>query len=833
MRRFLIAAVALAALVLTIETTARQLPVSPVTFSAVAVSGRSTWTFPGIRDRSVAYQVVNSYTQADFVFAPGWDRPPEGSITVFPDGTAQASISGAGRVVSGIFPDGSGTSISNFGNQAFFVRFSPFLRDPIFPGVSRFQPKLSAVGGTLSYEGTDQVTEHTTTNCGGAATVVWTTKTTAFGSYRLTGVPAAELTVTQETEETFVHAQFGTSCDFVRRYDYTYRIATGALGITPTGLPSARRNVPYGPEEICVEGGTSPYLWSVGTNVPGLGFLGVSETSPCVSIAGTPTAISGPTQQYFVSVSVEDSELKLGSKLFSFPIAEGPVSPLSLSPTSLPAGKVLEPYGPIAICAVGGIAPYSLSGQVNAAGLSLLASGDCMELTGVPLGASTASVVVRVTDAVSTTFDKVYTLVVEPVVTPPAQLKIVGILSSTVFVGREFRSCLTVENGTPERWDVPLSPAPGLQTNVTIDDSQACFGGIPEEEGLYGFTVHVTDTGGNSASANVSLTVLAASDSKKKAAAKIANILFELSLADIPDNLPPEYDQHMSFLRLMSALEAVAGGISAEIAEDPPRMDYSQIAEAVPFPYEGLKASVEVQSVLNSLIANTASVVGVLKALWISMEREQGAALASDLYWEAQQKRAVATYSARFVELMAQRAELLAELVKLPGSDLPPVISEERLRQAQRLLKLDSSDLQATLVFGGLTQPEIDRILEQLQFAARPFSGQSGLFAFWKAELDSLSDAIATLGPVADLLGVVSRVPPAGLRTSLQAKVNAIQKSLAAAKYEAACGQLGALRAEVRALSGGNLPRDLAEPLLVGVQALMSMCSIGPLEAVR
>ena len=149
------------------------------------------------------------------------------------------------------------------------------------------------------------------------------------------------------------------------------------ITLLPTSLPSGAVGTSYS-QTIAASGGITPYSYvKTSGNFPS----GLSLSSGGV-LSGTPTA-SGT---FTFTVTAMDAHSCTGSQAYSLIINPGSCPTVTLSPTSLPDGKVGTAYSQ-AITASGGTTPYSY-----AVTSGTLPTGASLSLTGVLSGTCTAPV---------------------------------------------------------------------------------------------------------------------------------------------------------------------------------------------------------------------------------------------------------------------------------------------------------------------------------------------------------------------------------------------------------------------------------------------------------
>jgi hypothetical protein len=179
-----------------------------------------------------------------------------------------------------------------------------------------------------------------------------------------------------------------------------------ALNITTTSLPAGQTTIAYS-KQVLASGGTPPYTFTQpsGTLPTGLIIVGTGV------ISGTPT-VAGI---YSFVVHVVDNVAATDNQSLSITItATAPISPVSITTSSVPAGTVGVAYT-TALAATGGTNPDTWSiptgGGVTPPGVVLASTG---VISGTPTAPGTYSFTARVTDSTSPaqTADRAFGLVV-------------------------------------------------------------------------------------------------------------------------------------------------------------------------------------------------------------------------------------------------------------------------------------------------------------------------------------------------------------------------------------------------------------------------------------
>lgn len=325
---------------------------------------------------------------------------------------------------------------------------------------------------------------------GGFAPYTWTRTSDALPA-GLTLSSAGAITGTPTATGVFTFtAQVTDALGATASRQFTIAIAGGLAVASPATLPGATVGAPYS-QTLLASGGTAPYTWLVTAgSLP----AALSLTSGGV-ISGTPTAAGAST----FTVQVTDSAgLKASSQLT---IVVAPA--LSITATSLPAGKVGTPYSQT-LKATGGTPPYtfSLSAGSLPPGISIAASG---LLSGSPTSGGTYSFTILVTDSASATATEPLTLVIGGLAITTG-----GTLPGAA-VGTPYSLALAAAGGTPPYQWALVGGSSTLPAGLTLDATSGTISGTPTAAGNFTVTVQVTDSTQATASEAFTLTVISAS----------------------------------------------------------------------------------------------------------------------------------------------------------------------------------------------------------------------------------------------------------------------------------------------------------------------------------
>jgi prepilin-type N-terminal cleavage/methylation domain-containing protein len=253
----------------------------------------------------------------------------------------------------------------------------------------------------------------------------------------------------------------------------------------PASLPVGQSGVAYPSTQMTRTGGTAPYVWTQ-TGLP----AGMSISSDgSGTITGTPT-VSGT---FAVVVTATDAMTGTAARTYSLVIAP----PLVISTTSLPGGQVGVPYS-TTVAFTGGTAPYTWTASGLPAGVTFNTSTHV--LSGTPTASATSSIVVTVSDAMTGTATKTYSVVVNPA------LAVSTVSMPNGQVGVAYASTVAASGGTsPYTWS-----ATGLPGGLTINAATGAVSGTPTTAGAFTATVTVTDAVPTTATNTYTITIAAA-----------------------------------------------------------------------------------------------------------------------------------------------------------------------------------------------------------------------------------------------------------------------------------------------------------------------------------
>jgi hypothetical protein len=267
---------------------------------------------------------------------------------------------------------------------------------------------------------------------------------------------------------------------------FSVTIQPATLSITTTTAANGVVNSSYS-QTLSATGGTTPYSWSITSGYLPAG-LNLSSGG---TISGAPTVIGTST----FTVQVTDSASPANSATRSFSIIINAATVLTVTTNSPLAGGTVGSSYNQTLSATGGTAPYSwsiASGSLPA-GLNPSSGGT---ISGTPTAAGTSNFTVRVTDSVSNTTTKSFSISINnPVpalssISPTSGSR--GSTLNVVLTGTNFISGVSAVNvGTT--YITVNSTTVNNSTRITINITLAGGGNA---KGTYNFSVTNSGPGG-------------------------------------------------------------------------------------------------------------------------------------------------------------------------------------------------------------------------------------------------------------------------------------------------------------------------------------------------
>jgi hypothetical protein len=270
---------------------------------------------------------------------------------------------------------------------------------------------------------------------------------------------------------------------------------TSASGpsITTTTLPNGVVNVAYSTQLTCIN--CTGYSWSV---TSGLLPLGLS-LSTGGGLTGTPSTAGSSSFQVTISPPQTTGTVGLASASQIFNLTVNAAG-LGIAQTTLPIGFTGTAYS-TTLSGTGGLPPYTwalVSPASSNDGLTMGSSSGT--ISGTPTANGTFILSVQINDSSGLTFTRQFTLSVS------TGLSILTTSLPNGSVGTVYpQQVLSAGGGQPPyRWTVTTGTLP---PGLTLNGSFGYINGTPTANGKYPFTLTVTDNQGNTATANLSITV--------------------------------------------------------------------------------------------------------------------------------------------------------------------------------------------------------------------------------------------------------------------------------------------------------------------------------------
>lgn len=208
------------------------------------------------------------------------------------------------------------------------------------------------------------------------------------------------------------------------------------ITVNPLTLPDGEVGTPYN-QIVSASGGTAPYTFSVSSGaLPG----GLTLNSASGAITGVPNTAG----TFTFSITATDANGCAGIRLYSMTIASAGCPTITLSPTTLPPGRVNAPYSQ-SVTATGGTAPYTYAISSGALPAGLVLNTLTGLISGAPQAPGLFNFTIQATDSLGCIGARPYTLSILaaapaiPALDPPA-LAILAVLlaAAGVFVANRF-----------------------------------------------------------------------------------------------------------------------------------------------------------------------------------------------------------------------------------------------------------------------------------------------------------------------------------------------------------------------------------------------------------
>jgi hypothetical protein len=272
---------------------------------------------------------------------------------------------------------------------------------------------------------------------------------------------------------------------------YTVVIAAASTPITlaPTTLPDGTTGVAYN-QTVTASGGTGGFTYSSTGTLPPNVLLSPSTGA----LTGTPTTAGS----YNFTIIATDTAAATGSQAYTVVISD-PVTPITLSPTTLPNGAVGTAYNQT-VTASGGAGgfTYSFTGTLPP-NISLNTSTGA--LTGTPTTAGSYTFTITATDTATATGSQEYTVVINAT---PTAITLAPTTLPNGAVGTAYNQTVTASGGAG---GFTYSLTGTLPPGLTLNTSTGAITGAPTTAGSYNFTIIATDSTAATGSQAYSVTV--------------------------------------------------------------------------------------------------------------------------------------------------------------------------------------------------------------------------------------------------------------------------------------------------------------------------------------
>jgi hypothetical protein len=258
-------------------------------------------------------------------------------------------------------------------------------------------------------------------------------------------------------------------------------------------LPQGTAGVAYS-SAILAQNGTAPYSFRV---ISGSLPAGITLASTGV-LAGTPATVASGS----LVVQVTDASSATATETLTLTIAAPAANPPVITTATLPSGTMGVAYT-ATLAATSGTAPYTFSIATGAlpAGLTLSSAG---AITGSPTSAGVSTFTAKVTDASGLTGTANLSIAIAAA---PSPLSIATATLPNGIVGTAYSATVTANNGTaPYSFAVTTGSLPA---GITLA-SNGVLSGSPTTPGNLTFTLTVTDSKSQTASATFTVGITAA-----------------------------------------------------------------------------------------------------------------------------------------------------------------------------------------------------------------------------------------------------------------------------------------------------------------------------------
>lgn len=270
-----------------------------------------------------------------------------------------------------------------------------------------------------------------------------------------------------------------------------------ALIVSTTSLPNAAIGQVYN-QTLTAAGGRPAYSWAVisGSLPPGLNLTASSGL-----ISGTP--LGTDTGTYSFRVQVTDSQNNTATANLSIT-----VNTLAILTTQLP-GAIANVLYQANLTASGGVQPYTWTRKIGflPPGFNFVNNNNVGLISGITTTCANYPIVWQVTDS-STPTAQIQTASLPITVTGcPTSITVTTttLPDGTIGVGYTAPALTAVGGFPPDTWG--LAPGSNPLPDGLNMSSAGVISGLPSSPGVFSFTVQVTDSQGNTDTAQLSITI--------------------------------------------------------------------------------------------------------------------------------------------------------------------------------------------------------------------------------------------------------------------------------------------------------------------------------------